>query len=247
MESIAHIHDLPLLAKESVHIWGVHVPQISDQIDALYELLSTPEQKKAQRFHRKADRDLSIAARGALRVLLGGYTKRSPAALTFSLSENGKPHLANSHLAFNVSHSGEWAVIAMGRERSIGVDIEQIKPTKRISAVAKRFFTEEEQTALQEADDPAALFYPIWVRKEAYVKACGSTLFSELGRISVPLAEGAEQNGHFFYPLKAGSKYAAAVVSNRPIKALPCYNFSTLTWKTDLPGQVFPNRTPMRD
>jgi phosphopantetheinyl transferase len=65
----------------------------------------------------------------------------------------------------------------------------------------------------------------LWARKEAYVKACGSTLFSELKRMSVPIEASAEKDGWFFHRLEAGSKYAAAVVSNKPVAQLPCYNF----------------------
>ncbi len=225
MEIVDHIHNLPALEPESIHIWGVHVPEVQNRMARLESVLSVYERDKAARFRRDADRSSSIAARGALRILLSGYTGMPAAEIEFSYTDNGKPYIKDSDIAFNVSHSAEWVLIAIGRGRKIGVDIEKIKRTMKVEPVAERYFSPEEQSAIQAADDPCALFFELWARKEAYVKACGSTLFSELKRMSVPIEASAEKDGWFFHRLEAGSKYAAAVVSNKPVAQLPCYNF----------------------
>lgn len=74
------------------------------------------------------------------------------------------------------------------------------------------------------------MFFQLWARKEAYVKACGSTLFTELGTFSVPLGERAKKDGWFFHRLEAGSKYAAAVVTDRELASVPCYDFGGWKW-----------------
>jgi hypothetical protein len=93
VETIANIRQLPELGEETIHIWGVHVPGMLDRMDALQGLLSAKEQEKAARFHRNADRQSSIAARGALRILLSGYTGTLASEIEFNYSKNGKPHL----------------------------------------------------------------------------------------------------------------------------------------------------------
>ena len=93
MEMIANIRELPRLGDDTLHIWGVRVPDMLDQLDVLQGLLTAKEQEKAARFHRDADRHSSIAARGALRILLGGYTGIPATEIQFRYSENGKPSL----------------------------------------------------------------------------------------------------------------------------------------------------------
>ncbi len=231
METIDHIRSLPALAPDAIHIWGVHVPGTLDQLDAFAAVLTDREREKAARFRRLADRQSSIAARGALRILLSGYTGLPARDIQFSYSDNGKPSIAGANAAFNVSHSGDWVVLAMGCERAIGVDIERIKPELEIDPIAGRYFSADEQDYLEASDDRHAAFFRVWVRKEAYVKACGSTLFTELKRVSVPVEDGAEKDGWFFHGLEAGSQYAAAVVTDKPLGRMPCYDFGGLKWQ----------------
>jgi 4'-phosphopantetheinyl transferase len=232
MKTIDHICNLPPLAADTVHIWGVKVPDMLDRMGALQALLSVQEAEKAGRFHREADRQSSVVARGALRILLAGYTGIPASAVEFGYCENGKPHAVDSEVAFNVSHSGDWVVLALGCRRVIGVDIEQIKRTADVRSIAARYYSPQELEWMEASEDPCTAFFQLWARKEAYVKACGSTLFTELKRVSVPMENGAEQNGWFFHSLDAGSKYAAAVVTDRPLAEMPCYDFGTLEWES---------------
>lgn len=229
METIENMQLLPELGTDTIHIWGVHIPDVLDQLDRLSALLSSAEQEKAARFYRDADRHLSIAARGALRVLLSGYIGIPATDLVFDYSETGKPFIAGP-VSFNISHSGDWVVLAFGRERQIGVDVEKIKPKLDVLAIAARYFTPTEIEFIEAAADQRSAFFQLWVRKEAYVKACGSALFRELSSFSVPLEEQGEKEGWFFQRLEAGSTYASAVVTDQPLASVPCYDFSAMKW-----------------
>lgn len=232
METIEDIRQLPDLGEDSIHIWGVHVPDMRDQLNALHSFLCLEEQEKASRFRRETDRQSSIAARGALRVLLSIYTGIPAAEIGFDYSENGKPHVADSDIDFNVSHSGEWVVLAIGRNRNIGVDIEMVKREMDVMSIASRYFTSADIELIENAEDQHAVFFRLWARKEAYVKACGSTLFSELSGFSVPMEEGGEKDGWFFHHLEAGSKYSAAIATDKPLAGMPCYDFGGLKWES---------------
>ncbi len=232
METIEDIRMLPTLAADSIHIWGVHVPAVLDRLDRLGGLLTEREMEKARRFRRESDRHSSIASRGALRALLAGYTGLAAEGIKFTYSDNGKPFIDGRDIAFNVSHSGEWVVLAIGCGRAIGVDIEKIKRSMDIRSVASRYFSAEEQIYVERCKDPSEAFFRIWVRKEAYIKACGSTLFSELKTASVPVTDGAELSGWYYYDLEAGSEYAAAVVTDGPMRSMPCYDFGGLKWES---------------
>lgn len=231
METIENILNVPCLSADTIHIWGVHIPDLLEQMPSLQKTLSVAECEKAARFLRESDRLSSVAARGALRALLAGYTGIPAAEIAFCYTENGKPHVTGSEVEFNVSHSGDWVVLAFGRDRSIGIDIEQIKREMDVKAIAARYFSAQEMDWMEKADDPHAVFFQLWARKEAYVKACGSTLFTELKRVSVPIEDGAEKDGWLFHYLEAGSKYAAAVVTDQPLHGLPCYDFRGLKWE----------------
>ena len=229
METINDIRQLPELSGDAIHIWGIHVPTMLDRLDSLESVLCEEERAKAARFRRATDRQSSICARGALRILLSGYTEIPALDITFHYSENGKPRLADSAVNFNVSHSADWVVLALGHNRNIGVDVEEIKREMDVLPIASRYFTPSEIELIKAADDHHELFFQTWARIEAYVKACGSTLFSELSTFSVPLTD-AEKDGWHFRRLEAGSKYAAAVVTDKPMAHVPCYDFGGLKW-----------------
>lgn len=253
MVTIEDIRRLPALDAASIHVWGVHIPDLMDRLDGLSATLCEKEREKAARFHRDCDRHSSIAARGALRILLSVYTGIPAGDIAFQYSENGKPFLvpptgqavpqascllsaeqqgrqdACDTVAFNVSHSGDWVVLVFGRNRNIGVDVEMIRREMDVMAIASRYFTPEETALIERAEEQHAMFFKLWARKEAYVKASGSSLFRELSSFAVPIEDG-EKDGWIFRQLDAGSKYAAAVVTDKPVQDMPCYDFGGLKW-----------------
>ena len=208
---------MKLLAND-VHIWRVFLPDVQeDQLDKLHAILSEKEREKAARFHRELDRKSSIVARGALRTLLASYTGIPATELKFSYSENGKPELnlpqGISSISFNLSHSGEWVLLTFGQGGRVGIDIEKIKSSVNLQAISERYFTAEEASSVIAAANPLPLFYKLWTQKEAYVKACGSTLFRELHKkIDAAIWQ--------IYNLEIDSHYSAALVSEFPANIL---------------------------
>ena len=102
----------------------IHVSKASLNVDAgavamLHGVLSTDEIERARRFHFDRDSRRFIVARGTLRHLLSRHTGIAPQELRFQYSAYGKPELQHeSGVRFNLSHSGEVALIAiaMGAE-----------------------------------------------------------------------------------------------------------------------------------
>lgn len=89
---------------------------------------------------------------------------------------------------FNLSHSGEWTVLALSNGE-VGVDIQQVKPVDM--RLATRFFTESEQTEIENAGENAQeLFYRIWTIKESYLKALGVGLSRPLNSFTVRFTAG---------------------------------------------------------
>ena len=143
----------------------------------------------AERFRFERGRRRFIAARGLLRRLLGAYLDRAPADVAFAYGRKGKPRTAGLH--FNLSHSGERALIALGRI-PLGVDIERLRPLRDPEAIARRFFsrTERETLAAQPAERKIEAFFACWTCKEAYVKAVGDGLAISLRSFDATFGEG---------------------------------------------------------
>ena len=108
----------------------------------------------------------------------------------------GKPALASAALrpeiCFNLSHSHGLAVVAIGQEREVGIDVELIRAEFASEAIAKRYFSAKEIDELSGL--PAELrtegFFLCWTRKEAYIKAKGDGLQIPLDSFDVSLSPG---------------------------------------------------------
>jgi 4'-phosphopantetheinyl transferase len=116
-------------------------------------------------------------ARAGLREILGGYLGEEPASLR--IRDFDKPRLEPaSPLRFNLSHSGDIAVVAVATEREVGVDVEKVEEDRDVEKLAKRMFLTAEQAAVAEAEDPQLAYHLHWVAKEAFAKATGKGLQS---------------------------------------------------------------------
>ena len=84
-------------------------------------------------------------------------------------NKNNKPYLKNSNIYFNISHSGDYVVLAIA-DKEIGIDIEEIAPIS--DSVAKKVFTKEENLWLLKQNNLEA-FYKLWTAKESIMKVTG--------------------------------------------------------------------------
>lgn len=231
MEKGIDIHNLPALDSKRIQVWNVPLAVVQGQLDWLRSLLSADECKKADRLYWEVDRASSIAARGLLRLLLGGYTGVRASDIVFNYSKNGKPHLMDGMPEFNLSHSAERILLAFGCNRRLGVDVERMDRQRNITALAARCFLPEERAALEKAADPCLCFFQQWARREAYVKAFGSTLFRGFSIAPLPVAAVTERDGWFFYRLEAGPDYAADLVSDQPFEVVR-HDFGGTLWRS---------------
>lgn len=157
---------------------------VSSVDDKLYERLyaaSSPERKaRADRYLRRADRVRCVAAEGLLRRALG----RSD--FTVEQAPGGKPRIRGAaDFFYNLSHAGNWVVIAWGTEE-VGVDVERIEMDSGKEAVARRYFTPDEQAYVFSApEERGARFFRIWTGKESYLKYLGTGLTKPLDSFSV--------------------------------------------------------------
>lgn len=173
------------LSSSQVDVWRVHLVSISPD----ESVLSADERQRAVKFHFDKDRSRYIVSHASLRGILARYLQRAPEELSFSVNEYGKPFLPDRELEFNLSHSGDYALIAVTRGRNIGVDVEQIREVE-IEELARRNFSPREVSELMALLPEQRLngFFNCWTRKEAYIKARGLGLSIPLDSFIVSLA-----------------------------------------------------------
>jgi 4'-phosphopantetheinyl transferase len=182
------------LRSGDVHVWYVDLAVEAETQRRLAAGLSEDERARAARFVFARDTRRFVVARSALRALLAGYLDVTAAALAFAYGPHGKPALDGGRavLGFNLSHSGEVAVVAVGWDRALGVDVELWRPLPDLAALAARSFAPRELAvldALLETERPEA-FFRCWTRKEAFIKATGEGLAHPLDAFTVSLAPG---------------------------------------------------------
>ena len=100
----------------------------------------------------------------------------------------GKPRLVSpGRLEFNLSHSGDHALLAVSRERPVGVDIEVVRPIRERDSIVSRYFTDAERISFDAVPPPLRddHFFRLWTRKEAFLKALGVGLSGGLDRVEV--------------------------------------------------------------
>lgn len=122
-----------------------------------------------------------LGARIALRRLLGERLKVPPDSVELQHGPWGKPFLHPAHgsrTEFNVSHAGDWAVIAVGEARNLGIDIERVTENDDYEMLADRIMSARELNWYDKllAGERCLAFYRAWVRKEAVLKATGCGL-----------------------------------------------------------------------
>lgn len=162
--------------------WPLRVDET--RLAALARHLSADEIARANRFVQDRDRRHFITARGRMREILSDVLDRAPGDLAFGYTTQGKPVLPDGP-AFNLSHSGGWAVLALGAGPAVGIDIEARRPVER--ALAALVGSARELQVLQGLPDPdwTRGFFRLWTRKEAYLKGCGAGLSRALGSVDV--------------------------------------------------------------
>lgn len=154
------------------------------------DCLSTSECGRAD-FYAEPRRNF-VASRAAMRVILGRYLEMPPAEVAIHYDSNSKPRLAGkaaaSGLRFNLTHSGDLALVAVVEGCDIGVDAEMLRPVEHWRHIAGRYFHPAEVDAISAANpgEQNEAFLRCWTRKEAILKVSGTGLANTLDSFAVP-------------------------------------------------------------
>lgn len=156
------------------------------------KLLDEVERKKAQAFYFEKDREQFVVVRGLLKTLTSKILNIKNTYISITYNENGKPLLkvkgSVSPLVFNVSHSHDYAYIALALEDELGVDIEKVDSERKWKEILEKNFTKKEKKyvfSISQEEEQRRRFYQLWTLKEAIVKCEGQGLFKSLEEIEL--------------------------------------------------------------
>jgi 4'-phosphopantetheinyl transferase len=172
-------------------ILSIRLDQPEEIVDVWACQLSADELERARRYHFARDRRRFIVARGELRRILARELDVSVQAIEFAYGPYGKPSLASrfdgAGLRFNLAHSDELAIVALCRNRDVGVDVEAIRPLHDEAHLVSTCFSQREQQEYLRVDPVGrtAAFFSGWTRKEAFIKGLGKGLSQPLDSFDV--------------------------------------------------------------
>jgi 4'-phosphopantetheinyl transferase len=178
------------LDKNEIHIWFINFNINKAEFNFLNNFLSEDEILKASKFKFEKDKNSSIITRGALRLLSGKYLGLNPQEIEFKYGDFGKPVFNfETPLKFNLSHSGNMAVIGFCLHEDIGVDIEVMKANFDVFDIASNYFSSSEIEVLKTlpTEEHTKGFYRCWTRKESFIKAKAKGLSFPLDSFSVSI------------------------------------------------------------
>ncbi|XP_033743156.1 L-aminoadipate-semialdehyde dehydrogenase-phosphopantetheinyl transferase-like isoform X2 [Pecten maximus] len=132
-----------------------------------------------------------------IRKVVSEYLNIPYKEVTLARSEKGKPYLTGrtdvDHFSFNVSHQGDYAVLAAQANCNLGADVMKLETRTDVASffqTMRRQFTAEEWQLIRSPTtdkEQLKLFFRLWCLKESYVKALGVGIGFEVGRLNFHL------------------------------------------------------------
>lgn len=225
---------LPALKDGEVQLWQIQLRGTPGLLERYSTLLSPSEQAHASRFRHGQAREHFTVGRACLKILLGNALAVDSRSIKIETGPNGKPEtrlLNGDNIFFNVAHSKNTILIALGRQGLVGVDVEYVDRPTDMMEVARSNFTEDEIASLAAIAEPETrnrAFYRFWTRKEAVAKADGRGLLLSLSSFDVshastnlhPVRVNGSSNGggklYFVSDLDLGNQAAGAIALESP-------------------------------
>lgn len=176
------------LSNDDIIIYALYLPHFTELTKDLIHFLTPEESNRAKRYYKEKDQNRFIICRSILKFVLAAHTKSDVTTIYLDYHSNKKPYLA-SHpsLHFNISHSEDFAVIAISRNM-VGIDIEYVSEDFDFIPLLPDIFNDNEILSIHNAVNKKTAFYTSWTRKEAFVKGLGKGIDEDFKKI--PCLEG---------------------------------------------------------
>lgn len=201
-------------------------------LDDAHAVLDAAETDRAMRMKRRGDREMRVLAYALHRLFLAEAMGVPPARVALSRDALGAPAIAGSRWRTSLSHAGGAVAFAACADGAVGIDIEPLARAADTPAIEEEILHASERVAGGEATRAAhgRRLLDAWVRKEAYLKACGTGL-------AVPMANFALPEGARSHLLDRDGTLAHGVVETRGL-ALDAGHAAAICTRPALPIQL---------
>src|SRR5688500_1691101 len=143
-------------------------------------IMASDERKRHESFRFERDRNLFLATRMLVRIVLSRYADVTPADWRFAVGEHGKPYISSPivkpQIHFNLTNTSGLVAcaVSLAHER-VGVDAEWIDGQANLVELADLYFSSSEARAIRAlpAIEQPRQFFAYWTLKESFLKACG--------------------------------------------------------------------------
>lgn len=171
------VHELDPRVLDDVVVFLLRYELDAEPGESELARLTAEERARLSRFRRREDRVRYGGARATVRSLLGQRLGLAPLDVPITVGSMGKPVLDERlGVHFNVSHSGEYGLVAITETGEVGVDIEAMRNELAHREIAERVFHPLELAELDALESEASRlrrFFRGWAYKEAVLKAVG--------------------------------------------------------------------------
>lgn len=206
------------------HRGEADIAQIKEQVESRWlSELTLDKQASVKRLIHRNNRLTSLLA-GRLLLLCARHAGINNFRLQdIHYPEKGKPCWKSDPDAFfdfNISHSANMIMVAASTMVTIGVDVEQIRGLKNLNF--KMVLSADELTAIRQTPE---LFFELWSKKEAVVKAANTTGVGRMRDVRLINGE-AILDGQRWYlknidaGTRADEQYAIHLASAQPVDDL---------------------------
>ncbi len=188
------LNSMPPILPDEVHLFHLDLDLPESALRALAWNLTDEERDRARGMRFQVHRRRFVAAHGILNLLLSRYLSIPTSRLRFAKAKGGKPMLGLQELPFwqetprpqdlrfNLSHSGDKALLAFAIGSDVGVDLEEEREDPLLTSLVSQYFSRGERDwfSTLEPEERTPAFYQCWTLKEAYLKAVGAGLAESL-------------------------------------------------------------------
>lgn len=167
-------------------LWGLpEAPEVRTQVVAVNQgVLSQSEWHRYSGFKQSTVAKKFLEGRVLMRMALASWLGLPAENIAIDLLPSGKPfvrEVLDNGCDFNLTHSGDRCMFAIGPAKKLGIDLEGYAHAARARRIAENFFNFEEKACLDAANGAESYgALHLWVLKESMAKALGESIWEGL-------------------------------------------------------------------
>ncbi|MEB2782617.1 4'-phosphopantetheinyl transferase superfamily protein [Algoriphagus sp. C2-6-M1] len=177
--------DIQTNLEDTVQVYRASLLDDVEKIASYSRYLSSEELMRSKQFRNKIDSNRFIVGRAMVKYMAAKILNKDFESVEIIYTTNNKPIIDKEiNFHFNLSHSGDYVVLAICKRWDIGIDIEYCNSDFKFQPILDYCMSEKEQSEITEDKNPLNTFLMYWTRKEAILKGTGIGILERLNTFS---------------------------------------------------------------